>query len=74
MDMDAAPARANPSVMPHSRFLLIRTPPLNHSHFIISQKQEKRVRDNKKYGKLSANKVLRDFISWNKEAIDNTFS
>ena len=24
------------------------------------------MRDNKKYGKLSANKVLRDFISWNK--------
>ena len=44
------------------------------SFSIISQKQEKRVRDNKKYGKLSANKVLRDFISWNKEAIDNTFS
>ena len=32
------------------------------------------MRDNKKYGKLSANKVLRDFISWNKEAIDNRFS
>ena len=44
------------------------------SFSIISQKQEKRVRDNKKYGKLSENKVLRDFISWNKEAIDNTFS
>jgi hypothetical protein len=44
------------------------------SFSIISQKQEKRVRDNKKYGKLSANKVLRDFIFWNKEAIDNTFS
>ena len=34
-----------------------------------------KISENKTSGtELSANKVLRDFISWNKEAIDNTFS